>query len=158
MSSALARACQATEDLRPEQRLHRVRAENDAKMVAPGGSSEIRVASAAPTPCARSPARNRPREPLRQADDHQREEDADREDGGGVQERRVHPAADAALVRREAVHHGGPVRRREEPHADAFQEEHEAELGIPKSTGSRSSQTKQTVEMVIPAVANDRAP
>ena len=45
----------------------------------------------------------------RQADDHQREEDPDREHLGRVLEGLVHAAARAAILRRQAVHHAGAV-------------------------------------------------
>ena len=45
----------------------------------------------------------------REPDDHEREEDADREDLRGVLERLVHRPAHAAIAGRQAVHHRRPV-------------------------------------------------
>ena len=76
----------------------------------------------------------RVRQVRRQPGDHQREEDADRQHLGAVLEGLVHRAAGAAVARRQAVHHGRPVGRREHaqsraPSAAGRRELHVAEVG-----------------------------
>jgi hypothetical protein len=74
--------------------------------------------------------RERVRQRHRETEDHQREEDPDREDLRRVLERLVHAAAGAPVLRGQAVHHAGAIRRRECAHADAHQEQDDREHGI----------------------------
>ena len=74
--------------------------------------------------------RQRVRQRRGEAEDHQREEDADRQDLRGVLERLVHRAARSAVLGRQAVHHGGAVGRREQPHGRPDQQEDRAEGGV----------------------------
>jgi len=78
----------------------------------------------------------------RQADDHQREEDAHRQHLGRVLKGLVHAAAGAAVAGRQAVHDGGSVGRGEQPHRDAVQEQHHGERGI-REVGRKQHQKRE---------------
>ena len=69
-----------------------------------------------------------------QADDHQGEEDPDREHLGRVLEGGVHPRTRAPVLRRQAVHHPGPVGRAERGHGQPGEEQQD---GRRPSRGSR---------------------
>jgi len=103
---------------------------NAANSVDTGGTCAIRLAEAAGTPCAVSPAVTRGRQVRGEAYDQQREEDPDREDHRGVLERRADPGAGAALSGLQAVHDAGPVGRREQAHPDSVEQQQERELEV----------------------------
>ncbi len=104
------------EHVRPEQLLRRVVAEErgeehrDGRQLA-HARRDVR-GDAVRLQTRRERVRQRPGEP----DDHQREEDPDRQDLRGVLERLIHAAARTSMLRGQAVHHAGPVRRGECAH------------------------------------------
>ena len=74
-------------------------------------------------PMGPEPGHQRGRQDRGQAEDHEAEEDADGEHLGRVLEGGVHPAPGAAVLGGQAVHHRGPVGRREAAGTDAVEED-----------------------------------
>ena len=117
------------------------------------------AALAGSTPWACSPADSVCGQRTREPGDHQREEDPDRQNLSGVLEGLVHAAARAAIARRQAVHHGGPVGRGEQAHRDSVHEQDR-----PRTPGRRSRSAaapaarSSSAAPIIPPVANRRAP
>ena len=106
------------------------------------------------------PALQRVRQPGGEADDHQREEDADREHARRVHERREHAGAGAAL-RAAASEFITPALFGDEnrPIPTPFSSEDQREPDVARSRReARSSSRKLARRAIIPPVANGRAP
>ena len=121
---------QRAEHVRVDEVLDRVVAEERREQDRHGRQLAHRVRRRGRDAVALEAGRERVRERRRQADDHQREEDADRQDLRRVLERLVHRAAGAAVLRRQARHDRGAVRRGEHPHRDPDQREDRAEREV----------------------------
>ena len=124
----------------------------------PAAAGATAMRRAAGTPWLSRPALERVRERRRQADDHQREEDPDREHLRGVLERLVHRAADAAIPRRQAVHHRGAVGRRRTSPSRSRSAAGRRRTGVGEVGRQQREQHEAERGSTIPAVANGRAP
>ena len=118
------------EDVRPEQVLHRVVAEErgeqrrHGRQVGDAGRVGVRDA------VGDEAVVHRAREARGEADDHQREEDPDRQHRRRVLERRAHARAGAALVGGQAVHDRRAVGRGEQAHREAVEEQERRERDV----------------------------
>ncbi|HEY8044927.1 MAG TPA: hypothetical protein VIF35_11725, partial [Streptosporangiaceae bacterium] len=115
---------------RAEQFLDRVEAEERGEQAADRRLVRDQVGGRGRDPRVDQPPVQGSRQVVGQAQRDDGEEQAHGQHRGRVLERVQHPGAGTALVRRQAVHDRGLVRREEQPHADGEHEDQQAEPDV----------------------------
>ena len=134
---------QRRDDVGAEQVRHRVVAEERGKERRDRRQRRDVVGDRARYAFVGEPDVERVGQSTREADDHQREEDADREHLSRVLEGRVHARSHAAMLGGQGVHDAGAIGRGEHAHRDAVQEQEQTEDRIGKVRGEKLQQEER---------------